>query len=149
MSVMMLPVELYEDVMYKMRQYEEATMENINYCKSAKMKEAERLTFVQRLCILNELSEAASFCDNAHKVTLIYQQIDKTYRGINTYQMLQHLICIEYQIERKTIEKSKHYVWPEWADETLELLKKITDEIKMRIIESLPQFEATLWGHTH
>ena len=148
MSVMMLDVELYEVVLQKIKTYKDLTIVNIHFSHWGKqLNDYEAREFVERLCILNELTYDAGYNQDKQEVPDIYKFIEDKYRApINTYQMLSHLKCIKYQIEPDTIKQSKNYTWPEWGDEVMILLGKLIEELMTRIIESLPQWESVKWG---
>ena len=59
----------------------------------------------------------------------------------NTYQMLKALECIDYQIEKDTIQ-GKDF---EWNGPAVKKLRQAMDHIRHRIIDDIPEYRDAKW----
>lgn len=147
MSVLVLEPAIFTALYDKLCSYENHKVCDINYCYEA-TRIPDKIEFLRTLADLNEKSYLIRYRENQTGPTLAQMiKFDRTgNKTINTYQALKYLQCLEYNIEKSTIEDlagplSEHELT------SLETLDKIIDSLKSAIIDSIEEYKKANWSN--
>jgi hypothetical protein len=138
----MLDIEAYGQLYNKLESFAANTQVDINHCGVfQQMKDSKAIERLVKIwCELNELS----YCDRyGEDYDRLCDFIDFSQDGPtpNTFQALKWMQCISYNIEPDTIKRELTKA----ENEALDVLREAINEIMIRIIEGLPQYESASW----
>lgn len=149
MSVIHLDFRHYEAVYVKACSYIWRTTVDINYCGvfsgSSQNEIREWLKELYRMNVYSlhcEHDEKLEQCIQ-HAMSLMdsWNYVAMDVPVCNTYQMLKALECIDYQIEKDTIQRKDF----EWNGPAVKKLRQAMDRIRHRIIETIPEYRDAKW----
>lgn len=154
MSVQVLDIKTYEQVLNRLFHYCQNSESGINNCEYIRSQTSTMADFQYKEWILslvrgwyklNDKSYATKYTEgNATPEVADFINFKNTTKPINSFQCLKFLHCIRYNIELDTIGRGKLSI--EEKHEYGEL-EKIISSIQDSIISSLPQYDSSNWSN--
>ena len=149
MSVILLDLEHYKEVFKKACTYEWRRVVDINYCSALSLSQSRLRDWLLSLYTMNVYSQHGAFdesdiilIEEAEAAIAKWNPDKMEGQPCNTYQMLKFLECIHYQIEPGTMDNKRL----EWNCQDLILLENAIDQLKNRIIETIPEYNDAKWA---